>query len=1170
MKRKLLLAALCVVGALGMRAQTDVTSTYLTNADFEGSHSSYSQPSSDRNIYQPEGWEISYTNGDANDLTSLNSSTTNWGSFSGKPQPTNGESKTYWMRFRWGSSVNITLSQETSTNLPAGTYAISVDAYSDDNTGTVTISAAGSSHTVGTDGVWGKHAVVFTLASDQKVTVSLSYTSTKADDHAAAFDNVKILNITEEPTSITLKNDLGGTAANLSDFNVWYDDYTLEVVGTAGNEITVAADNISYTPEATGTVRFVKKNGIVYVFEGTIYKKAVNSSKAAYVYTRTLTNDDPETGNLLANFSFETLGDKLADGKYKIGSPWETNVTESSGGVRVHNQNASHGSYSLCWRGAGNSKKWYFSQHVSSLKSYKGYKFYLRQTAGGNSYGDFTIGIGNAAGDYSYLSRTQTLGINNNGLKAGILGVSDAIPADGAYFTVYNPSSAKTTDNKSSDDPVTQIDWIGLVGSDDFPITGVSSASYVYGTAYAPATAKSSYLAAKAAAEVTIADATYTNVTGSERIALQGAINADVADNDDAYNEATDALETATIAFISAKNSYDAYATALAVVTPVTESNILATTIAGNTSATADDAQTAAAILTKYNDVKTATSASPVESSFVTNGTFDSNKDGWTATGGFQNNQTKASDSNVGFDKFWENWNGSAKVNKMSQTIENIPNGTYCLNISAFVNELAAETQYVFANSDKTNLTANKGVDYKVFTEVTNNTIEIGLEQTTATAKWMAIDNVSLTYYGTGNVISSVKAGTSDYTALNNAISAAETKPLGFEEGEYAPYNNVEVIETLAAAKAIDQTTSNKKSDVQTAISNLTDATWTVNTKDVDAIFNGSFSSEVEGDWGLTGWTRTNAWGQQQTGLSGDYATAYYNQPGSLQYGNQGVYTMPLKANTWYKLTFAYRSHASNSNNGMTVSILNGEEGLAATNFEENNSTSDWAIKEHIFQTVTADNYVLTLANSGNTWITGVSITKSTQSSATMSVKASKWGTFVAPFDVTIPAGIRAYKVTGVEEGYMVKTEVKTTIPANTPVVLKNETEGNITETFSGDGLPASENCTFGLLTGLYYQKTDIPASSYVLQTQGEVQAFYLVSSTMTGKGVANRCYLTLPANANKRNALFFDKEEGTTGLEAPAATSTDDGILYNVAGQQVNASYKGLIIKNRRVMLNK
>ena len=45
MKRKLLLLAAFVASALGMRAQmTDVTSTYLTNADLEGDATSYAKP----------------------------------------------------------------------------------------------------------------------------------------------------------------------------------------------------------------------------------------------------------------------------------------------------------------------------------------------------------------------------------------------------------------------------------------------------------------------------------------------------------------------------------------------------------------------------------------------------------------------------------------------------------------------------------------------------------------------------------------------------------------------------------------------------------------------------------------------------------------------------------------------------------------------------------------------------------------------------------------------------------------------------------------------------------------------------------------------------------------------------------------------------------------------
>lgn len=218
-----------------------------------------------------------------------------------------------------------------------------------------------------------------------------------------------------------------------------------------------------------------------------------------------------------------------------------------------------------------------------------------------------------------------------------------------------------------------------------------------------------------------------------------------------------------------------------------------------------------------------------------------------------------------------------------------------------------------------------------------------------------------------------------DYAELNAAISAVESNRLGFEAGEYAPYNNADALAKLEAANAINQEVSNLKSVVKKAASDLADATWTANATDVDAIFNGSFSSDVEGDWGLTGWTRTNGWGQQQTGLSGKYATAYYNHPGSLKHGDTGAYTMPLAASTCYKLSFAYRSHQEYSNKSMTVSVLNDEnEGLVATYYDANPSITDWAEKLKLFTTGAAGNYVLTLANSGNTWITGVSLVKAT------------------------------------------------------------------------------------------------------------------------------------------------------------------------------------------------
>ncbi|MBR1787569.1 MAG: hypothetical protein IJ762_00055 [Bacteroidaceae bacterium] len=660
-------------------------------------------------------------------------------------------------------------------------------------------------------------------------------------------------------------------------------------------------------------------------------------------------------------------------------------------------------------------------------------------------------------------------------------------------------------------------------------------------------------------------------------------------------------------------------------------------------------------ILRYENGLTDASATNGMTTSFVVNGTFTDNVNGWTCTGGFQN-QNRASNQQGDFTvPFFENWNPNAKANKMYQTINNVPNGTYKLKIAAFVNTLDGTTQYVFANDDKTYLTTTSPTFYEVWTVVTNNTIEIGLEQTTATANWMGIDNVSLTYYGAGDVRNAAQAGAhktnwdeavanaqaalassdyanvtgaertalqtelakgepssaqgyddataalnaatnaftaakvsydlfaeynkdlayalaskkpsvsatstaasvitalrayyeshamaegvsgavnmtsaitnateptnndgwtwtgnknnpasnepwtdadgtnahsyfdggnwganswtttmeqtvtipagrylltakaraatnvtftmeaggqsvalphissvgnvfdrgwgdasvefeslgedvtikvtassstihewfsisdfrlmqleaisviladaADYQALAAAISTAETKTLGFQAGEYAPYNNVAALQALAAAKAIDPEAANgnTKEKVQNATSALTAATWTSNSTDVDAIYNGMFATVTESANYPEGWARTNAWGQMQSGIEGDFATAYYNQPGSLVHGTTGVYTMPLAANQSYKLTFSYRSHEANSNNGMTVNVKSNGNTVVAPTYNGNGSTTDWVTEYAYFTTTDAADYVIELANGGNTWMTNVSLVK--------------------------------------------------------------------------------------------------------------------------------------------------------------------------------------------------
>lgn len=215
------------------------------------------------------------------------------------------------------------------------------------------------------------------------------------------------------------------------------------------------------------------------------------------------------------------------------------------------------------------------------------------------------------------------------------------------------------------------------------------------------------------------------------------------------------------------------------------------------------------AVLRYENGLTDATATAPVVTNFVVNGTFDNNDISmWSCNPEFQNKDRKTTNDNGAGNMndskpWWENWNGSALVNKMYQTIENIPNGTYRLDITAFVSTFNAESQYVFANNYHTALTedAETGAAYEVYTVVTDNKIEVGLEQTAATANWMGIDNVSLRYYGPDDVINDAKnaahklawleAKAAAEAALNNTAYAnvigSEKTALQTEVGKTEP-----------------------------------------------------------------------------------------------------------------------------------------------------------------------------------------------------------------------------------------------------------------------------------------------------------------------------------------------------------------------------------------------
>lgn len=281
--------------------------------------------------------------------------------------------------------------------------------------------------------------------------------------------------------------NFGGSAVDLATFLPKECDYTLEVNGTIGVEISIAGGFLSYTPTTSGVVRFAQRNRKVYVYEGNVYKTTITPTFTIYYPTIADADAASNTSNLLQNPSFETYGALLSGGtgRYKFGGAWTTNVTEAYSGIRCGTSaSAVNGSYVCVWRGSGNGN--YIAQPLTSIKANTSYKVIIRQIAGGNAYANFNIGLGSTVNGLEYDYNAVSLGNGKDGTWSTILRTPSVVN-DNSFFTFRN---TPTNTASSGSDPVTQIDYFvlqeGLVTVSSPGIVGASSASIQLGNAYAP------------------------------------------------------------------------------------------------------------------------------------------------------------------------------------------------------------------------------------------------------------------------------------------------------------------------------------------------------------------------------------------------------------------------------------------------------------------------------------------------------------------------------------------------------------------------------------------------------------------------------------------------------------------------------------------------------------
>lgn len=170
----------------------------ISNANFEGSYAEYSKPSADRAIYTPEGWTLTYTDNESNNMTGLDGNCLSWLTFAKQPQPNDGGNKVYWARFRWAESSSLSLSQ-TTTSLPAGFYTLIADGFADNtssSSSTLTASYEGGNASMTfAKNAWCQLQTSFYLSSPQNVTITYNYKKKNqgTSDTNAGIDNIKLI-----------------------------------------------------------------------------------------------------------------------------------------------------------------------------------------------------------------------------------------------------------------------------------------------------------------------------------------------------------------------------------------------------------------------------------------------------------------------------------------------------------------------------------------------------------------------------------------------------------------------------------------------------------------------------------------------------------------------------------------------------------------------------------------------------------------------------------------------------------------------------------------------------------------------------------------------------------------------------------------------------------------
>jgi len=681
---------------------------------------------------------------------------------------------------------------------------------------------------------------------------------------------------------------------------------------------------------------------------------------------------------------------------------------------------------------------------------------------------------------------------------------------------------------------------------------------------------KAEYQEALTAATAANEDPAYSNVDGSERIALYNSINDIPEETEASYSEVIKALTDATDAFKAAKTAYD-----LAASTPeLPYADLDKAPVIDETTVAADLLVALRAYYESNAAAEGVEGAVDMRSYILNNDATDGNN-GWTWTGNKNNPRNTESwtdsEGNHAYMYFdGGNWSGTGWTTTMEQAIT-LPAGRYLLTakgrasdgvtLTMSVGEESVALPNVNASGNVFNFGWNDG--FVVF-ETDGNAVTIKINATTEdNHQWFSVGDFRLMQLEAHIDRAALLA------AINNATTAKNRLNVGTSVFQIPTSAATTLEEAIATAQAVYENESATVAEVEAAIKAINDAVSAFEAAPLNA-------PEPGNKYGITIVTEGHPY-KGKALVAGNGATSANNPTGNF-FNVKG--DSPYLAQTF---TFTSAENAEDPNL-YYISVELPEGTVYLTNGANNGSAAGWAPSqiqgttdsskrlafriaasttvEGAFNIInTANNYNVVAQNGGNIYTDEnaqqngeFALVEPTLVEVPVAVAAGKFATRIYPFKPAVANdGVVYYSCEAAEENELTLSEVEEPA-ANVPYIL--EAKLDVDETQQGYSIAGAATYTDGWLTGVFAQTTI--TEGYVLQTKEGKQAFYIINPEKPINVPAYRAYLTVSGSDVKS----FNLGDDTTGISAlEALTNNAFEAIYSADGVKLNRIEKGVNI---------